>query len=297
MNRWKITYTNGQVIPIYKKSKEDIDFKLWSEIGEIESITPYTDTSHEKYIEKIKQQSEFLGYDRYNYEVYKCKYNKGYILIQLAKDKSDNTYYDYAQYQEYKNCDLINPVTKTMSTPKEVYEMISMQYPKYIIYSHRYYGEPKLQKPKELKGIKPIGKATYIPKHCEPQVFMKDNDVYIRHTDYFSYTWQPPKGERMDMPLSYYMNKYFSTKRSEKFIYPDCWGSIILRNEAWILLKDILQIIQTENYTSVAQEILKLQKTDKNSTSFSISDDMEWIRFWENVCKCVKDNYLRMINK
>ena len=111
-----------------------------------------------------------------------------------------------------------------MSTPKEVYEMISMQYPKYIIYSHRYYGEPKLQKPKELKGIKPIGKATYIPKHCEPQVFIKENDVYIRHTDYFSYTWQPPKGERIDMPISYYMNKYFNTKRNEKFVYPDCWG-------------------------------------------------------------------------
>ena len=68
MNRWKITYANGQVIPIYKKSKEDIDLKLWSDIGEIESITPYTDTSHEKYIEKIKKQSEFLGYDNYNYE-------------------------------------------------------------------------------------------------------------------------------------------------------------------------------------------------------------------------------------
>ena len=41
MNRWKITYTNWQVIRIYKKSKEDIYFKLWSEIGGIESITPY----------------------------------------------------------------------------------------------------------------------------------------------------------------------------------------------------------------------------------------------------------------
>ena len=297
MNRWKITYTNGKVILTYKKSKEDIDLKLLSDIGEIESITPYTDTSHEKYIAKIKQQSEFLGYDRYNYEVYKCKYAKGYMLIQLAKDKSDNTYYDYAQYKEFKNCDLINPVTKVMSNPKEVYEMISMKYPEYIIYSRRYYEEPNLSKPKELKGIKPIGKATYIPKHCEPQVFVKENDVYIKHTDYFSYTWQPPKGERIDMPLSYYMNKYFNTKRNEKFVYPDNWGSIILRNEAWILLKDILLIMQTENYTSIAQEILKLQKLDKYTPNFSVADDIEWIRFWENVCKCVKENYLDMDDK
>ena len=99
------------------------------------------------------------------------------------------------------------------------------------------------------------------------------------------------------MPISYYMNKYFNTKRNEKFVYPDCWGSIILRNEAWILLKDILQMIQTENYTSTAQEILKLQKMDKYTHSFSISDDMEWIRFWQNVCKCVKENYLEMDDK
>ena len=63
------------------------------------------------------------------------------------------------------------------------------------------------------------------------------------------------------------------------------------------MLKDILPIIQTENYTSVAQEILKLQKMDKYSPSFSVSDDMEWIRFWENVCKCVKENYLDMDDK
>ena len=179
---------------------------------------------------------------------------------------------------------------------------------KYIIYSlsiiqnissckRRYYGQPKLTKPKELKGIKSIGKATFIPKHCEPQVYVKNNDVYIKHTDYFSYLWRPLEGERIDMPISYYMNKYFNTKRNEKFIYPDCWGSIILRNEAWILLKDILQMIQIENYTSTAQEILKLQKMDKYTLSFSIGDDMEWIRFWENVCKCVKENYLEIDDK
>ena len=49
-------------------------------------------------------------------------------------------------------------------------------------------------------------------------------------------------------------------------------------------------------YTN-GQEILKLQKMDKYTPSFSIGDDMEWIRFWENVCKCVKENYLKMDDK
>ena len=60
MNRWKITYTNGQVIPIYKKSKKDIDLKLQSDIGEIELITPYTDTSHENIQIRLINNQNFL---------------------------------------------------------------------------------------------------------------------------------------------------------------------------------------------------------------------------------------------
>ena len=171
---------------------------------------------------------------------------------------------------------------------------------KYIIYSlsiiqnissckRRYYGQPKLTKPKELKGIKSIGKATFIPKHCEPQVYVKNNDVYIKHTDYFSYLWRPLEGERIDMQLSYYMEKYFNKTKKEKFVYPDTFGSIILRNEAWIMLKDTLPLILTENNTLIANKIFELQKKDKY-TPYDI-DDNEWIRFLENVCKCVKENY------
>ena len=171
---------------------------------------------------------------------------------------------------------------------------------KYIIYSlsiiqnissckRRYYGQPKLTKPKELKGIKSIGKATFIPKHCEPQVYVKNNDVYIKHTDYFSYLWRPLEGERIDMPVSYYVKKYFNKNRNEKFVYADTCGSIILRNEAWIMLKDTLPLILTENNTLIANKIFELQKKDKY-TPYDI-DDNEWIRFLENVCKCVKENY------
>ena len=70
-----------------------------------------------------------------------------------------------------------------MSTPEKIYNLLSINNPEYIILQRRYYGQPKLTKPKELKGIKSIGKATFIPKHCEPQVYVKNNDVYIKHTD------------------------------------------------------------------------------------------------------------------
>ena len=153
-----------------------------------------------------------------------------------------------------------------MSTPEKVYKLILIQYPQYIIYSHRYYGEPKLSKPKELKRINPIGKAIYIPKHCEPQIFIKDKDVYIKHTDYFSYIWSPPEGERIDIPLSYYAEKYFNKKKKNKFVYPDCWGSIVLRNEAWILLKDIIPLMETENSILVSKNILQMQRYDNYSS-------------------------------
>lgn len=289
MNRYKITFNNGKTLLIYNKRQSDINISLYEhDFGEIQSIIPYTDQSHEEYISRIKQQSEFIGYDKYNYEVYQCKYYKGYLVIRFSKDKEDNTYYDYADYQEYKDNRFIEPVTKTMSTPKQVYELITTQEPKYIIYSHRYYGEQKLSKPKELKSIKPIGKVTYIPKHCEPQIFVNNKDIYLKHTDYFSYLWQPPKGERIDMPLSYYTEKYFNKNKKEKFVYSDCWGSIVLRNEAWILLKNIIPLIETETSVLVARKILQMQIYDKYS-SIDTSNDCEWINFWENVCKLVKD--------
>lgn len=289
MNRYKITFINNKSLLLYAPNQSALNLTLYEkELGEIQSVTQYTDNSHEKYISKIKQKSEFIGNMR-NYELYKCKYNKGYMLVFLAKDKEDNTYYDIAEYMEYKDNRFLEPVTKTLSSPKEIYDMISQPEPQYIIYSHRYYGEPKLSKPKELKGIKSIGKATFIPNHCSPQIYIKDNDVYIKHTDYFSSSWKPPKEERIDMPLSYYANKYFNKKDTKnKFIYPDCWGDIVLRNEAWILLKDILLIIQTENNTMVARKILDLQKHDKYSC-IDTSNENEWLIFWENVCKYIKE--------
>lgn len=57
---------------------------------------------------------------------------------------------------------------------------------KFEVVSFRKYGEPKLTKPKELKGIKQFDSVDYIPKKCKCQIFIKDNDVFIKHNDYFS---------------------------------------------------------------------------------------------------------------
>ena len=290
MNRYKITFNNGQTLLLYKPTQSDINIPLYeNDFGGIQSITLHTDTSHLEYISKIKQQSKFLGYDTHNHEIYKCPYYKGYLVIQLAKDPDDNTYYDYAQYMEYKDNRFIEPVTKTMSTPEKVYNLISIKHPEYIIYSHRYYGEPKLSRPKELKGIKQLCSVDFIPKKCRTPIFIKDNDLWIKHSDYFSSEWRPPEGERIDMPLSYYVNKYLHRKVGEKFVYPDCWGSIVLRNEAWIQIKDIIPMIKTESHINVARTILKLQAKDNYSPHDLDSFCCEWNNYWENVIKEVQN--------
>lgn len=287
MKRYELKFSSGQTLLLYKRSKEEINTELYEkDLGKLESINLYEDTAHEEYIELIKQQCKFVTNTKHR-EIYEAKYYKGHMFILLFKDLEDGHYYDYAEYSEHIDNRILQPITRTMSTPKKVCELLSIKGIKYEVISHRYYGEPKLSKPKELKGIKPIGKVTYIPKHSEPQIFIKGKDVYIKHTDYFSPEWRPPKGERIGMPLSYYTEKYFNRTKSEKFIYPDCWGSIVLRNEAWIVIKDLIPLIETENEYIVAKNILKEQSKDEYSPR-DIESDLDWVRFWEDMSKVVK---------
>ena len=91
------------------------------------------------------------------------------------------------------------------------------------------------------------------------------------------------------MPLSYYMKKYFSKDKKDKFVYPDCWGDIVLRNEAWILLKDIIPLIKTENEVIAAQKILKLQQQERKYSHINSNNECEWKNFWERVVKYIRN--------
>lgn len=161
---------------------------------------------------------------------------------------------------------------------------------RYVEYSFRSYSEPKLAKPKELKGIKNIGSAEFIAKKCNTQVFIEGNNVWIKHTDYFSPTWRHPVGERIDMPLSYYLRKYFGKNKSEKFVYPDGWGEIVLRNDAWIRLDNLVPMCRYKemNHTQIAREILQQQKFVVSGMTDEVC--LEWERYWERVVKLVREN-------
>lgn len=158
---------------------------------------------------------------------------------------------------------------------------------KFNIYSHRFYGEPKLSKPKELKGISQTASVEYIANKCRCQVFINGDDVWIKHNDYFSEVI-PPEVHEIGMPLNYFAKKYMGKKRANKFIYEDAWGSIIARNQAWIILHGILKDIESGIFElDIINEIRRQQEIYHNFSEYELCcTDME--RFWERLVKEVK---------
>ena len=153
----------------------------------------------------------------------------------------------------------------------------------------RFYGEPKLKKPKELKNIKQVFAVDYIPKKCTCGVFIKGNDVWIKHRDYFSGTMKLP-AEDVGRPLGYLANKYCNVVKREKFAYPDAWGSIVLRNEAWILLQNLVLDIRAGVFAlDIVNDICRQQETVCDFDEYElVCTPME--RFWEKVVHQLEDS-------
>ena len=132
---------------------------------------------------------------------------------------------------------------------------------KIIIHSQRQYGDKKLSKPKELKGIKQSFSVDWIPKKCRCACFVKDDDIYIKHRDYKS--------------IDVYGVDY-ETKR--KFCYRDNFGCVVLRGEAWIVIKDIALDIQNDVFIIDIFQSLAEQITGEIGSCM-------WERFFEKVIK------------
>ncbi len=136
---------------------------------------------------------------------------------------------------------------------------------KVIIHSSRQYGQPRLKKPKELHGIKRAFSVDWIYKKCRCQCFVLDNDIYIKHRDFDSiplYTLTDEDETRLGI------------KRKEKFIYKDNWGCVVLRGEAWIILKDVIIDIRNDVFPVRIVQSLAEQITGEIGCH-------EWERFFE----------------
>ena len=139
-----------------------------------------------------------------------------------------------------------------------------------VLHSMRWYGEPKLTKPKELKGLKPAFNVDFIPKRASCQCFIVGDDIWVKHTDYFS---EDTTG--------------VDNQRKNKFIYNDSFGSVVFRNEAWMVVKDFQWYGKP---WEVKSEILRLHEKLHNFEFLELEVG-DWERFWDNfVNKAIKSN-------
>jgi hypothetical protein len=274
MKRFSITNKQGTMLMYYP------NIEIAKEKWEDSTIVEYNDISYLKYIDNIKT-GEFLGYDYKNRETYKLKTNTGYVIVKLFKE--DNEYIDGCMYQERKTTEFIVPVLWRVTDLKNFWTNVYNNNPiKWNIISFRKYGEPKLSKPKELKDIKQSFSADFIPKKCSCPCFIEGNDLWIKHRDYFSSEWKSPIND-FGGSLDYYENKYFNGNKKQKFIYTDSWGSIILRNEAWVKVENIIPIMKNNNKIICRELLLKALC---ESCKFEITD-VNWEIFFENIYKNV----------
>ena len=291
MKRWILTLEGNDYKPlIYADTAEKARQYFSSE--NVTDIQPYTNMEYLKYIEEIKSKSELLAAQLRTdgtREWYKCVLSDGIARIRLYKDL-DGEYYDIAEYQFISNDSLIYPCTFTYSNPAKVHSLFFVAPLSCEVVSYRFYGQPKLAKPAELKGVKQSFSADYIPKKCSCPCFVAGNDLWIKHRDFFSAQHIPSDIKDNGTPLTYRAKKYFDMDLDgkEKFIYNDCWGGIVLRNEAWIVFRNIKQaLIRNEN--DLSQTLVEMfSKTDfckKHSIDYLDLINSDWQRFFEETAR------------
>lgn len=153
---------------------------------------------------------------------------------------------------------------------------------KFEVHSMRFYGQPKLTKPTELRGVRQAFSVDYIRGKCRCPVFIHGKDVWVRHGDYFSESRRLPSEDR-GKPLGYLARKYVGERSVKSFIYPDAWGDIVLRNEAWLQVRALAYRLQTnESPLRLRWEILRQQERAHGWGTNELEVGYE-ARFWENV--------------
>jgi hypothetical protein len=229
--------------------------------------------------------------------------NRPINLFKIDKDthipvrllQTDGFYYGNCEIQETnidpntlkeKDCfgSLVAPITWELISCKDFLNKYTCKV-EFEEYSKRKYGEPKLSKPTELKNTPQFTSVEYIHNKCTCPIFINGDDVWIKHKDYFSESFRPP-AEDIGKSQNYILKKYFGAEKSNKFIYSDSWGDIVLRNEAWLCLKNLYKKIK---YCGEIQSNFEVQKTVNNfyNIKYKADDVIDGVnnmsKFYENL--------------
>lgn len=144
------------------------------------------------------------------------------------------------------------------------------------ILAERAWGQPKLNKLNELKLIKQVGSIPFGEK-CKCPVFIVNHMVYIKHRDWFS----------PYIPIPEAVTRGIIDEKKKKFVYNDNFGSVVLRNEAWIKIYWVdFNIFEPELVN------LLIRSTEKavGLEEFDLENHC-WVNFYEELIKLVKRFY------
>lgn len=177
--------------------------------------------------------------------VYKTITATGIVEYMIYPDEAGNV--KHIRYRDIDKGRLTIPVTWAITTQDAFFEMFGEEWSvQFDEYSARRYGEPKLEKPTVLSGVKKsftvcTGKASH-------QCFINKDDIWVKHNDYFSEIWKPPL-EEANQTMTALLTKYFGkSNKSQKFIYSDCFGAIVLRGQAWLRIRNAARLIVSKPF-------------------------------------------------
>lgn len=279
--RFAVTNENGTMRLYYDNIEQAQQAWPNCEINEIED-----DTIHIQFVDNIMSKSAKTLIDPRNRTVCQLIFPWGWGLFRFSK--ADGQWLDLCEYQLHNDNDKRESELWTLSQPEWVWDNIVNVEPKFILLQEVCKSKGgRLTRPKELKGLKQVGSITFEKNKC--QVYIVGNDVYIQHNDYFSPIWTPPDPEYRFAPLSVVANHYFGGKKGKKFIYDDCWGSVVIQIIAWLKFQDYVQLFDYMKPNDVAllmrNQIFARQGFDTKRGSYQ-----DWLIFLEQVCKLIDEN-------
>lgn len=206
----------------------------------------------------------------------------GICIVQLMQNSVDNVWFDFCQYQLWKIGVVVVPFGWNLTNPADFCKQFLFPQAEYVVLS----SGKNHKKPQELCGIMEFASVSF--GKCKCQLFLKGDDLYINHHDYFSRSWRPPADD-LGKPTTYYLKKYFGITRLEKFCYADCWGDIVLQNKAWLRITNFVPMVKILNAPQIAKKVWPMIREYHNWPSHEQNTD--WEQFLDCVAVTTK-NYL-----
>lgn len=279
MKRFKVQTEDGRTLLLYYPTQAEAQ-KHWPDAVIEESH----DQSHVKYVQRILDSAvEYRTVEHKGSTVYLLWLDTpvGRCIVKLFQDNTDGVWLDLCKYQLRKAGAFVEPIGWNVSNPTDFCKWFLFSDVEYSVLS----SGRNHKKPKELSGVKKFASVSFGEK-CKCQLFLKGDDLYINHGDYFSPMWRPPADD-IGKPMIYYMNKYFGgTTKREKFIYADSWGAIVLRNRAWLRITNFVPMVKILNASQVPAKVWPLIRNYHKWPSYE--RNMDWDRFLEGVAGAVQ---------